>query len=417
MTVRAAWLTPGDQTREDTRLTLSGLLTINASAADNVPLKARGGIVPGGFALTGATGTMTFTIGTGRAFVQSARILQGTYPVAVTDPETLTVPDGDAQYGRIDLVELAVLDDDYDGTGSTTALVRLVRGTPRPSPPSPPPRTATPSPLPDCGPGRRLGGERRSVVDHGGHQPPLFHGRVGRDRPGVGLRRRLSRAVPRHPGHVPAVGRLGLGVVSEGGGRYRARRRADDGQLRRPVPGERGRSAPALGRLHLAVRGGPYEDPAERGADHRPVRHLRPLDADHPPDDGRRRRHRLVGVEHLHRAEGGLVAGELHPHLVQRVGDRLTWRPDLPERRRSPRATWLVGAGPGATSVTGTALLKCAAGDKLALYGLRTRAPPSPPSAARATPPISPRSGSAPEPPRAQGQLPRRGSIGSAAHP
>ncbi len=372
MTVRAAWLTPGDQTREDTRLTLSGLLTINASAADNVPLKARGGIVPGGFALTGATGTMTCTIGTGRAFVQSARILQGTYPVAVTDPETLTVPDGDAQYGRIDLVELAVLDDDYDGTGSTTALVRLVRGTPAaiPTVPATPNGNAIPSTGLRSRP-KRLGGERRSVVDHGGHQPPLFHGRVGRNRPGVGLRRRLSRAVPRHPGHVPAVGRLGLGVVSEGGRRYRARRRADDGQLRLPVPGERGRSAPALGRLHLAVRGGPFEDPAERGADHRPVRHLRPLDADHPPDDGRRRRHRLVGVEHLHRAEGGLVAGELHPHLVQRVGDRLTWRPDLPERRRSPPRHLAGGSYPGATSVTGTALLKCAAGDKLALYGLQ----------------------------------------------
>ena len=36
-----------------------------------------------------------------------------------------------------------------------------------------------------------------------------------------------------------------------------------------------------------------------------------------------------------------------------------------------PRATWLVGAGPGATSVGGSALIKLAAGDKLALYGFQ----------------------------------------------
>jgi hypothetical protein len=46
VTVAASWLSPTGQTGQDTRLTLSGLLTVNASTAENVPLKARGGIVP-----------------------------------------------------------------------------------------------------------------------------------------------------------------------------------------------------------------------------------------------------------------------------------------------------------------------------------------------------------------------------------
>ncbi|MCT9083889.1 hypothetical protein [Streptomyces fulvoviolaceus] len=36
-----------------------------------------------------------------------------------------------------------------------------------------------------------------------------------------------------------------------------------------------------------------------------------------------------------------------------------------------PRATWLVGAGPGASTVGGGALFKGAAGDKLALHGFQ----------------------------------------------
>lgn len=170
MTVRSAWLTTNDQTRQDTRLTLSGLLTINASAAENVPLKARGGIVPGGFALTGTTGAMTFTIGTGRAFVQSGRILQGAYPVAVTDPEPLTVPDGDAQYGRIDLVELAVLDDEFDGTGSTTALVRLVQGTPAATPTAP--NTPNGNALPSTGSRYRQAPRRATAACPGPRPSP-----------------------------------------------------------------------------------------------------------------------------------------------------------------------------------------------------------------------------------------------------
>ncbi|MEV4330356.1 hypothetical protein AB0K02_07400 [Streptomyces sp. NPDC049597] len=137
MTVRAAWLQPTGQTREDTRLTLAALLTPSGQTPEETPLRSRPGIVPGGFVLTG-TSPMQCTIGTGRAIVQGKDTDQGAYLVAVTTPETLTVPDGDPQYGRIDLVELAVVDNDYDNTGVTEAVVRLVKGTPSATPAAPP---------------------------------------------------------------------------------------------------------------------------------------------------------------------------------------------------------------------------------------------------------------------------------------
>lgn len=136
MTVRAAWLQPTGQTREDTRLTLAALLTPSGQSPEETPLRSRPGIVPGGFVLTG-TSPMQCSIGTGRAIVQGKDTDQGAYLVAVTTPETLTIADGDPQHGRIDLIELAVVDNDYDNTGVTEAVVRLVKGTPSATPASP----------------------------------------------------------------------------------------------------------------------------------------------------------------------------------------------------------------------------------------------------------------------------------------
>ncbi|MFF0556154.1 hypothetical protein [Streptomyces sp. NPDC004266] len=133
MTVRAAWLQSTGQTREDTRLALAALLTPNGQSAAETPLRSRPGIVPGGLVLTG-TSAMQCSIGTGRAVIQGSDTAQGPYMLAVTAPETLTVPDGDPQYGRIDLIELAVLDDAYDRSGSTGAVIRLVKGTPAATP-------------------------------------------------------------------------------------------------------------------------------------------------------------------------------------------------------------------------------------------------------------------------------------------
>ncbi|GAA3900035.1 hypothetical protein GCM10022244_07730 [Streptomyces gulbargensis] len=133
MTVRAAWLQPTGQTREDTRLTLAALLTPSGQSPDETPLRSRAGIVPGGFVLTD-TSPMQCTIGTGRAIVQGKDTAQGAYLVAVTAPETFTIEDGDPQYDRIDLIELAVVDDAYDRTGTTEAVIRLVKGAPDATP-------------------------------------------------------------------------------------------------------------------------------------------------------------------------------------------------------------------------------------------------------------------------------------------
>ncbi|MFF5451100.1 hypothetical protein ACFY40_07655 [Streptomyces sp. NPDC012950] len=137
MTVRAAWLQSTGQTREDTRLTLAALLTPSGQSAEETPLRSRAGIVPGGFLLTGSA-PMQVTIGTGRAIVQGNDTAQGAYLVAVTAPETFTLTDGDPQYDRIDLVELAVMDDAYDRSGSTEAVVRVVKGAPSAAPAAPP---------------------------------------------------------------------------------------------------------------------------------------------------------------------------------------------------------------------------------------------------------------------------------------
>ncbi|MGW2016047.1 hypothetical protein [Streptomyces sp. NPDC001927] len=136
MTVRAAWLQSTGQTREDTRLTLAALLTPSGQSPDETPLRSRPGIVPGGFVLTG-TAAMQCTIGTGRAIVQGKDTRQGAYLVSAISPETLTIEDGDAQYDRIDLIELAVVDDAYDKTGTTDAVIRLVKGVPHANPVAP----------------------------------------------------------------------------------------------------------------------------------------------------------------------------------------------------------------------------------------------------------------------------------------
>ncbi|MFD0148242.1 hypothetical protein ACWGQ4_10110 [Streptomyces sp. NPDC055721] len=136
MTVRAAWLQTTGQTREDTRLTLAALLTPSGQSPEETPLRSRPGIVPGGLVLTGSS-PMQCTIGTGRAIVQGNDTAQGAYLVAVTSPESLTIADGDPMYDRIDLIELAVVDDAYDRTGVTEAVVRLVKGVPTVSPTAP----------------------------------------------------------------------------------------------------------------------------------------------------------------------------------------------------------------------------------------------------------------------------------------
>ncbi|WP_406007292.1 hypothetical protein OG440_14800 [Streptomyces sp. NBC_00637] len=136
MNLRSSWVAETGQTREDTRLTQLG-----ATTPAN-PLDVRSGILPGsydgqyrlsGFWMEGGAGTMTATVHEGRAVVQ-ADSNQGAYPVTLAEPVTLTFADGDASFGRIDVVVLRVYDDLYDDSGFTKAAVEIVRGTPSATP-------------------------------------------------------------------------------------------------------------------------------------------------------------------------------------------------------------------------------------------------------------------------------------------
>ncbi|MFJ7902369.1 hypothetical protein ACIQ6V_18065 [Streptomyces sp. NPDC096198] len=135
MTVRAAWLLPNGQTREDTRLAPLGTMTPDSA------MTTRDGVIAGGTALNASgTSAMQVQVATGRAVVQGTTA-QGAYPVAVTSPETLTIADGHAQFTRIDSIVLRVLDGLYDTSGQTLARVEVVQGdaTSTPTAPNMPP--------------------------------------------------------------------------------------------------------------------------------------------------------------------------------------------------------------------------------------------------------------------------------------
>ncbi|MFI7500520.1 hypothetical protein ACIBVL_18840 [Streptomyces sp. NPDC049687] len=373
MTTRAAWLTETGQTREDTRLTLSGLVTVNANAAENVPLKARGGIVPGGFGLTGATGGMTFTIGTGRAFVQGGRINQGAYPVAVTEPETLTVPDGDAQYGRIDLVELVVQDGVYDGTAQTAAKVRLVKGTPAATPVAP----STPD----------------------GSALPLYQIKVpaGASAGTGGLAWDSAVTNLRYP--TVALG----GIVPAGGfsGAYAGQYREESGVLQRwdgtawvPYPKSVGGIAPSTPLLVNGSYVGQYREDAGgllqrwngsawQYAEGRTTVLLSVSQTTPQSVPSGNWTQITLNSTDVDDAAGwtGSTSYTVPRAGWWRVSLSVSWFSESTSGSRGarlhlngvgvPRATWLIGAGPLATSVGGTALLKLAVGDKLALFGLQ----------------------------------------------
>ncbi|WP_405018179.1 hypothetical protein OHV05_15430 [Kitasatospora sp. NBC_00070] len=131
MTVRAAWLPPAGQTRADTRAAPTGTMT-PAGPTSTAP-----GITPGGnpLNLTG-TAPLQASLSVGRAVVQGT-LVQGAYPVAVTEPEVLTFAPGSAQWDRLDLVVLRVYDQLYDLSGKNIAAVEIVPGTPAASPQRP----------------------------------------------------------------------------------------------------------------------------------------------------------------------------------------------------------------------------------------------------------------------------------------
>ncbi|MFI2430267.1 hypothetical protein [Streptomyces sp. NPDC018693] len=373
MTVRSAWLTEFGQTREDTRVTLSGLLTPNAFAPENIPLKARGGLVPGGFALTGTAGSMTFTVGPGRAFIQGGRTAQGTYPVAVTEPESLTVADGDAQYDRVDLVELVVQDSVYDGTAETRAFVRLVRGTPAATPVVP--NTPDGSALPlyrilvparvSAGTGGLNWSEvvtnlRYPTVALGGIVPASgFTGAYAgqyRDTPGV-LERWDGTAWVAYPKAVGGIAPAGALTT----GSYVGQHREDGaGRLQR-WDGSAWQFVQGRASILLSVSQG-----TRQSVPHNTWTQMTmgTVDVDDASGwDG-------SGTYAVPRAGWWRVDGNI-TWFTEAVSDGSRGARILVNGNGVPRGTWLVGAGPASTSVGGSCLVRLAAGDRLTLHGLQ----------------------------------------------
>jgi len=128
--IHSAWLELTGQSRVDTRLATSvGMVPSGA-------LTSRSGIVPdGGFGLQ-SVAAMQCQIMPGRAFVQGVAA-QGGYQVASDAPVALTVPDGDPQYNRIDIIALEIQDQQFDSSGQTQAIVVLIEGTPAATPVAP----------------------------------------------------------------------------------------------------------------------------------------------------------------------------------------------------------------------------------------------------------------------------------------
>ncbi|MFE1551386.1 hypothetical protein [Streptomyces sp. NPDC058718] len=144
MNLRSSWVAETGQTREDTRLTQTGVTTLTN------PVQVRSGVLPGsytgehrlsGFWTFGAS-AMTATVSEGRAVIQG-EISQGVYPVTLPSSVDVTFEPGDAQYGRIDLIVIRIYDNLYDSSNRNEAKVEIIKGVPAQAPQAPavPPRS------------------------------------------------------------------------------------------------------------------------------------------------------------------------------------------------------------------------------------------------------------------------------------
>ncbi|MEU4062169.1 hypothetical protein AB0F25_06990 [Streptomyces wedmorensis] len=135
MNLRSSWVAETGQTREDTRLTQTGVTTMSN------PVQVRSGILPGSydgaFRLAGfwtfGSGAMTATVSEGRAVIQGD-ITQGAYPVTLPAAASVTFTPGNAQYGRIDVIVLKIYDTLYDSSTKTEAKLEIIQGTPEQTP-------------------------------------------------------------------------------------------------------------------------------------------------------------------------------------------------------------------------------------------------------------------------------------------
>ncbi|MER5736106.1 MULTISPECIES: hypothetical protein [unclassified Streptomyces] len=142
MNLRSSWTAETGQTREDTRLTQTGVTTLVN------PVQVRSGVLPGSYDgqyrlaafWTFGSAPMTATVSEGRAVIQG-EISQGAYPVTLPNSETLTFAPGNA-YNRIDLIVLKVYDGLYDENQRYEAKLEIIQGAADPNPQAPvvPPR-------------------------------------------------------------------------------------------------------------------------------------------------------------------------------------------------------------------------------------------------------------------------------------
>ncbi|MFB7517833.1 hypothetical protein [Streptomyces sp. NPDC056144] len=135
MNLRSSWVAEVGQTREDTRLTQTGVTTLAN------PVEVHSGILPGsydgryrlsGFWTEGTT-AMTATVSEGRAVIQGD-ITQGVYPVTLPLSQVVTFEAGDAQFARIDLIVIRVYDHLYDSSSRNEAKVEIIKGVPAATP-------------------------------------------------------------------------------------------------------------------------------------------------------------------------------------------------------------------------------------------------------------------------------------------
>lgn len=129
MNLRSSWVAETGQTREDTRLTQTGVTTMTN------PVQVRSGILPGSYGgqyrLSGfwtfGSAAMSATVSEGRAVIQG-EISQGVFPVTLPASAVVTFAPGNALYRRIDLLVLRIHDKLYDGGERTEATIEIIQG-------------------------------------------------------------------------------------------------------------------------------------------------------------------------------------------------------------------------------------------------------------------------------------------------
>jgi hypothetical protein len=97
----------------------------------NGAVRARGGLRPdGGGAVSVVVGAMQVQCTAFSCWVDASPAGQVGYPFVNDATKTLTVDPGDATLDRVDTVAVVVKENAYDGSGATSAVLTIVKGTP-----------------------------------------------------------------------------------------------------------------------------------------------------------------------------------------------------------------------------------------------------------------------------------------------